>query len=472
MQFLDITSPQTQMLFNVSNHQDWILFNKVLQRMKSSKPMSHGNYVESIEYAENVINDDLRCFANLEIDDIPAFMLVLLSDGRPSDDRPEHQTRRVQAVHRLSRRLKSKLTVFGMGIGPVGSDFEQLQCLVDVAVQQGSEGQFNHAGLSPAELSTSFSTMATSMTTTRTELLSTKPRAKTEKSFNMRKSYNDNELIPLRRETKNVSRWRYDNRFRYPWKQVEFLNNNANGFEVAQDPFGKGAERLAYMFYEIKKKQTGSGYEKVGKSLVAKDSIYNEDEKSKERFHTDFCHSQHKAWELALQFNRAVAKAPLLKPAKDEVSLPPPITFLQCHVYEYEDNYGMICGLLVENFLNGKFTKFSSNNGFVLKDDGSATIVLEVGEVKLTDFLHAFSHWVYVTSSNKMLLCDLQGILDCEGRQPTFRLTDPAICSKERRYGKTDIGLKGIRGFCRTHACSAVCRALSLPPMGVCREAA
>eukprot|EP00984_Skeletonema_dohrnii_P012994 scaffold5340_cov85-Skeletonema_dohrnii-CCMP3373.AAC.2 len=462
----------TGSLFVHKEPMDWILFNKVLHRQRTAKPRSHGNYVNSIEYAENVINDDLKCFSNFDLDDIGAYMLVLLSDGSPSDQKPGDQMRRRDAVCRLSQRLKSKLTVYGMGIGAMGSDFEQLKYLVDAATEHGAEGQFNHAGLSPAELSTTFHTMATSMTTTRTELLSNKTkRTKTEKRYTMRKSYNDVDLVPLRRETKNVSRWRYDNRTQPPWKKVEFLNSDARGFEVAQDPFGKGAERLAYMFYEIKKKQIGSGYEKVGKSLVAKNSIYNEDERSKEKFHTDFCRSQQKAWELALQFNRAVAKAPLLKPAKDEVSLPPPIEFLQCNVYDYEDHWGAKCGLLVEKFLHGRFTKFSSNNGYVLKDDGSATIVLEVGEVKLTDFLQAFSHWVYVSSSNKMLVCDLQGILDSEGIRPTFRLTDPAICSKERRYGKTDIGLQGIRNWCRTHRCSPICRALSLPPMGNCKEA-
>jgi hypothetical protein len=453
---------------------DWVLFNRVLHRMKTAQPRSHGSYVESIEYAENVINNDINCFANLDIDDIPAFMLVLLSDGAPSDKRDEDKIRRRNAVCRLSQRLKSKLTVYGMGIGPVGSDFQQLKSLVDAAKEQGSEGQFIHAGLSSAELSTTFSTMATSMSTTRTELLSTKPkRPRTEKRFNMRKNYNDVELVPLRRETKNVSRYRYDSRNRHPWRKIEFLNRDADGFEVAQEPFGKGAERLAYMFYEIRQKANSSSFEKVGKNMVAKDSIYNEDEQSKERFHTDFCRSQHKAWELSVQFNREVEKAPLLKPAKDEVSFPPPINFLQCNVYEYEDRFGVKCGLLVEPHLHGKFTKFSSNNGYVLKGDKFGTILLEAGEVKLTDFLQAFSHWVYVHSANKLLVCDLQGILDCEGRQPTFRLTDPAICSKDRRYGRTDIGLKGIRGFCRTHTCTAVCKALSLPSMGViCREVA
>ena len=443
----------------------------MLNRQKTAKPRSHGNYGESIEYAENIINEDLKCFSELDVDDIPAYMLVMLSDGAPSDNRPEHEAKRCSAISRLSMKLKSKLTVCGMGIGAIGAEFDRLKRLTTIATANGADGHFNHAGLSPAQLSTTFHSMATTLTQTRTALLSNKVRNKTEKRVNMRKAYNDLDLAPLRRELKEVSRWRYDNRTRPPWRQVEFLNRDACGFEVSEEPFGKGAERLAYMFYEIKKKEIGSGYEQIGKSLVAKDSIYTEDEKSKEKFHTDFCRSQQKSWELALQFNRAVDMAPLLKPAGDEVSLPPPITFLQCNVYEYKDHYGTRCGLLVENHLHGKFTKFSSNNGYVHKDDGSSTITLEVGTVKYTDFLQAFSHWTYVKSYNNTLVCDLQGILDNEGVRPKFRLTDPAICSKERRYGKTDIGLSGIRNWCRTHRCSPVCRALNLPTMGTtCKE--
>lgn len=73
-----------------------------------------------------------------------------------------------------------------------------------------------------------------------------------------------------------------------------------------------------------------------------------------------------------------------------------------------------------------------------------------------------------------MIVCDLQGILDMEGRRPVFRLTDPAICSKGKkdgsssvkyRYGKTDLGMRGIRDFCCRHTCNSVCKALNLPTM-------
>lgn len=226
---------------------------------------------------------------------------------------------------------------------------------------------------------------------------------------------------------------------------------------------------MAYTFQEIAPKKNGQRWDKVGDLMVAKESRFIEDKASKEAFHIHFCHAQRAAQSCALHFNEAVMIEPLLKPSVDEVSLPPPISFLDCSVYEYTNEYGERCGVLVEKFLRGKFTKFNSNNGFVHNDDpNGASIHLEIGAVLLTDFAQAFSHWVYEKSSHNMVVCDLQGILDMEGFRPAFRLTDPAICSKSRgrnsQFGKTDLGLRGIRNFCSRHICNGVCIALKLPP--------
>lgn len=223
------------------------------------------------------------------------------------------------------------------------------------------------------------------------------------------------------------------------------------------------------MFQEIKQKKKGQGWDKVGELMVAKESRYIEDEESKETFHLHFCRVQRKSQEQAKLFNEAVRRAALLIPSEDEVSLPPPITFLDCSIYEYTNHEGLRCGLLVEKFLKGKFTKFNSNNGFVHNyDPDGVSIQLAVGTVLLTDFVQSFSHWVYENTKRKLLVCDLQGILDMEGRRPAFRLTDPAICSKSRgrksHYGKTDLGMRGIRNFCTRHICNGVCKALNLPP--------
>lgn len=222
---------------------DWILFNKVLERLSTAKPKSHGNYVEALEFAEDIIKGELSSFKDLDADDIPAFMLLFLSDGKPSDKLPDHQTRRLQSITRLAQKLKSKLTFYGMGIGSSGSDFEQLQLLVNTAEVYGSEGQFNHAGLNPASLSTSFSSIATSMTTTRNDLRSTKDdgkKTKTEKSYTMRQKKTEvNAMVPFRRETTAVSRWLHDSSLAYPWRKVNFFNNECTGLEIEKDPFGK-----------------------------------------------------------------------------------------------------------------------------------------------------------------------------------------------------------------------------------------
>ncbi|KAL7503359.1 LOW QUALITY PROTEIN: hypothetical protein ACHAXN_001164, partial [Cyclotella atomus] len=152
----------------------------------------------------------------------------------------------------------------------------------------------------------------------------------------------------VRRETDRVTRHIYDPRHDYPWRKVEFLDKDAAGFEVEEDPFGRGAERLAHAFYEIKMTHQGRGRADGCK----RSRYFLSDEETKEAFDTSFCKVQHKTRDLAHKFNEAVEKAPFSKPWEDEVSLPPPIVVLKCSVYEYVNRDGLLCGLLVENFLN------------------------------------------------------------------------------------------------------------------------
>ncbi len=95
---------------------DWILFNKVLHCMSTAKPKLHDNYVESLEFAKDILENDLAALDDLDADDIPAFMLVFVSDGKPCDKLPVHEVRQKYAISGLTWKLKSKLAVFGMGI--------------------------------------------------------------------------------------------------------------------------------------------------------------------------------------------------------------------------------------------------------------------------------------------------------------------------------------------------------------------
>jgi len=188
--------------------------------------------------------------------------------------------------------------------------------------------------------------------------------------------------------------------------------------------------------------------------MVAKESKLIVDERYKEQFHLFYCRVQSKAQELAKLFNETVANTPVLGPR------PPSITFLDCSIYEYTNAAGVRCGVLVENFLRGRFTKFNFNNGVAhTVDPGGAS-----------DFVQAFSHWVYETTKQKMIVCGLQGVFDCHDcLEPIFRLTDPAIYSRSRHgrsvYGRKDLGRNGIRSFCMSHCCNRVCSALKLPSL-------
>jgi hypothetical protein len=87
--------------------------------------------------------------------------------------------------------------------------------------------------------------------------------------------------------------------------------------------------------------------------------------------------------------------------------------------------------------------------------------------IQLSDYPQAFSHFSYTESRRKLLVCDLQGVLD-KATKPfnTYRLTDPCIHTTERhhrRYGRTDHREKGVSKFFQTHSCNAVCRLLGLP---------
>lgn len=95
------------------------------------------------------------------------------------------------------------------------------------------------------------------------------------------------------------------------------------------------------------------------------------------------------------------------------------------------------------------FTKFTSNNGWILKDDSWTAEAME-----------AFSHFTYHRSGGFMIVCDLQGRYRSNSHNKSksrFELTDPAICSRRRLYGPTDLGEKGIESFFANHKCNQFC---------------
>ena len=452
---------------------DWMLFNKILDRQRHANPCDHGDYNQALLTSHEFIFHELQ---GIDPEDSPVFSMIFLSDGRPSDSHPDDTAYRQDILTEMANQLKPHFELHTIGLGKSSADFSSLKDMAMTVESCGCKATFSYSQLSGAQLGEAFSSISTSMTATRTEALSGKrgeaagvPRPKKDVQLRCKSTPQDERIFRV--ETRGVSRWRYDKYLDdgsddfWPWDGLPFKNKGAIGFEVEEEPFGKGAERLAHVFHEI-----GPGNQRLGVAMVAKETISVGNADRRVDFHEAFCRVQHKSNELAQRFNGAVARTPVLRPVDPSVRLPL-VQFLKCHVYEYTADDGVKCGLLVEDFLQGKFIKYNSNNGFVRNPKGSPIMQLACGEVYMEDFLQAFSHWVYFSSEQKILICDLQGELNMEGVCPKFMLTDPCICSKRTKgknskFGRSDMGTRGFRVFRKHHVCNGVCQGLGLPTFG------
>ena len=88
----------------------------------------------------------------------------------------------------------------------------------------------------------------------------------------------------------------------------------------------------------------------------------------------------------------------------------------------------------MDDLLDGEYVKFTNN---------------EFAKFGMHYDLIEFSHWTYDRTDKKMMVVDLQGI-EIESKQH-YKLTDPAIHSIEKQFGKTDFGTTGFNRFMLTH---------------------
>jgi hypothetical protein len=97
------------------------------------------------------------------------------------------------------------------------------------------------------------------------------------------------------------------------------------------------------------------------------------------------------------------------------------------------------------------YEKFTSNGGWIGDSHGDWQVRC----------MEAFSHFSYHKTGGSMIVCDLQGRYRHDPQNPRrcrFELTDPAICSRRRDYGPTDLGEKGIESFFANHDCNEFCQ--------------
>lgn len=109
--------------------------------------------------------------------------------------------------------------------------------------------------------------------------------------------------------------------------------------------------------------------------------------------------------------------------------------------------------VLQEPFLEN-FTKFNSNTGWC------PSVMTRWGE-----FMQALSHFSYDTTGGNHVLCDLQGAV----YRNSLVLSSPAILSRRREFGVTDLGAEGISSFFSQHECNSYCdQSWAFPIDAVC----
>lgn len=105
----------------------------------------------------------------------------------------------------------------------------------------------------------------------------------------------------------------------------------------------------------------------------------------------------------------------------------------------------------VERRMQHEWHKWNNNNGGVSRNEYST-------------ILQAFSHWTYHISNGRLMVVDLQGVKV----ERAYLLTDPALhCDDLLRFRRTrtNLGVKGMQQFFRTHICSEICTKFNLPLM-------
>jgi hypothetical protein len=95
---------------------------------------------------------------------------------------------------------------------------------------------------------------------------------------------------------------------------------------------------------------------------------------------------------------------------------------------------------LMEDVLDGNFTKFTGNE-YLLGNYA----YLSMDEKRLIEF----SHWSFEWSMQSLMVVDLQGC--CIEGTHGFRLTDPAIHSRNQLFGITDLGVAGFGRYFLLH---------------------
>ena len=484
----------------------WSLFNDILdfKSWDEHRPSQGGHYLPALEEAQRLLAVNKSCPVSL----------MFISDGKPSD-----RGNFAERVGDLASTFGRRLSFLAIGLGiPGEEDFSVLKEMAQAATHYGCRSHFTAPDLNQMSLSNILSSLATSLTCSRTEMteLGSGTKRFVKEVERERCDAADDRFITSewkvygpsthRAKRGNVLRVR-----EWDFHQDKLVNMSPKYISVAikDKVFGEGAERMVRKFRFMK---AGSF---AFEPYVAKESrfIDDDDEMYTDKtntYHDTFCRGQSTAGEMAKRFNEALLPYSgrgmnvLNENGRYSRDIPS-ISFLKCYVVQLLDFvYDTTYSVLIEAQLdNTKYIKHNSNNGYVKGNsldtlidqmkglgvnhhqEGHLQAIQEydseddssededeksddgVWMFRAIDLPQAFSHFSHVTSRGKLMVCDLQGVFDDVHNE--FEFTDPVIhkCSrhktKQNYFGRTNHGKEGFDAFYKSHKCNDWCKLLGLP---------
>jgi hypothetical protein len=496
----------------------WQLYNRLVHLSENHKAHDHGNYYNSLSLALSYL------LKSSQLSEKCALSMVFFTDGKPSDSAMQDAlfpTNLMEEMQHYTQIFGSRFTFVANGFGRKATEFTLLENLVSIVKGHGArEAVFTRGSVDTSTFQTALSSAVSSLSKTRTllsrldfggmSIMKMQEKVDAEKgTFKVSDTLDESWTICERNVKRYTLEWREKvgdagkkksgssgSEKRYDLEKVfkEFLNPTASGFAVSPSYFGEGAERIVYKMTEL------SHGLPVGLPLVAKSSKFKEGDVKGEEFHRVFIASSIQAGKMAAKFNDKLDRLGVDR-------LIPRIEFLPCAVYTGLDQRGNRRIYLAEKQLDVTiYKKWNTNDGRldgIAIDNPEDLVIRAVGHEKLDaideeeeeeeeefsddefvpsvpttaaaasatgsrildeDIPQAFSHFTYKVSKRKMLICDIQGVLNSSGKYPVFELTDPCCHTHpyKRNYGKTNRGKKGMVEFFKTHQCNAACKVLGI----------
>jgi hypothetical protein len=200
--------------------------------------------------------------------------------------------------------------------------------------------------------------------------------------------------------------------------------------KIAPNPFAKGSLRFA--FYGQFSSDDSPFIDVVFKELVSTDPKIN----------TFIVYREHLEIQAIAQFLAEQFNDEQQRLFRNFI----PIVYADADLVQQKEDPSKI--YQVERRMHQEWRKWNNNNGGVSLNEYST-------------ILQAFSHWTYDITSARLMVVDLQGVKV----DRAYLLTDPALhCDDLLRFRetRTNLGVKGMHQFFRTHVCSDVCSKLNL----------